>query len=365
MTDEGPEKYLEIFDEMEKSTVKKGDGKALSCIARLIFSGGIKKKKIPDLKVGDVFDQDAGGTRNEIRIPGAGNESVPIPNDLKQKLDGYLGYLKMKAGQNEIKDKAPLFPDYCSSRGQKKIGDHLNCFKMGYSNLRKAGIRWHYEESVNNGISTKGAINQIATQFDLTTRQVEDVIANKIQPAGKRKINEAEDPATLLGLYDEVVILDKSDPDFSNKIKNLIDKANTWIDGYDGISDKKAEKEKFLKYIEDSTGLNNDPRSESMPSNIDPALKPEKQPQTLEELAEESQESERRYGNDPALNQPVIDPFLAIEMNFFRQFELEMMEGVPNGTKESSTEENGREKTACKTKDHGTQGTHDQERDHK
>ena len=210
--------YLNEFNklckEIEENSNQKIDGKALACICKLLFFGGLLRKEIPILKIGDLVDQ-YGKVVEKIRcFP----DPISLSGEMQSEIESYIEYLKER-DPALVNPESPLLPDYPY---EEKAYRHLrDNFYKNFKDIRQDGIKhlnYQYREA---GIEEQKAYKKVAKQFRLSPREIRDVVHSKIQPAGKTKDYRAQ--YRIFQLFDEVESLKGSDPNLNKKVSLIKD----------------------------------------------------------------------------------------------------------------------------------------------
>ena len=116
------DEVLDLINEVEGSHHENIDGKALSCSLDLVYLAGLRKKEIPTLTIGDIFQGNS--VLNQI-APSSGR-NISLSEDIRAVLYRYRQHLQ--SVNYPVTPSSPLFPDYSGNSGEKKLDRHLKKF---------------------------------------------------------------------------------------------------------------------------------------------------------------------------------------------------------------------------------------------
>jgi hypothetical protein len=170
-----------LIQQIQESNVGRIDGTVLSTLLTLIYKCGLQLNEAPEIRI-EALHYDDNSELDSITI--TASTSILIPDEVKSRLKDYVAYLSDK-GYPAI-PRSLFFPKYNET---KKIIRHLKKFsaEIGVMEIHKAGIKRHYDLMIKRKIKHKEALASTALQFRRTARGVEQVIEDKIQPAGRPK----------------------------------------------------------------------------------------------------------------------------------------------------------------------------------
>lgn len=142
------------IQKIKQVRTRKIDGEVLANMAGICHACALKNHEVHDLKIGDVSK--SGTALNNMSIKGV---SIPISAAAKGIVQNHINHLK-KSGYRLYLYK-PLFPQirsrlrYTSKSFNKHIDKCLNNKYSGFrlENIRQAGIRDHFNNLLNRGIS--------------------------------------------------------------------------------------------------------------------------------------------------------------------------------------------------------------------
>ena len=161
---------------------KKLDYIILEMIVLCIVEGGFKRKDIPFIKIDNVLEYGTEVISNQALI---GNWPVNITTFLKSELEDYLEYLE------EFYDRDPkskLFPGYNNVQTVYRHLKYISGLKKPFQTLRKEAMKGFVDMwAIDNGAPFSTAIYLTSINFGTSTREVYDVIRDKIQPAGNKR----------------------------------------------------------------------------------------------------------------------------------------------------------------------------------
>jgi hypothetical protein len=145
---------------------------------------------------------------------------INVTDRARTILSEYVNYLEYQPNYVSTSNP-PLFPKYRNlkaiERDLKKFSEHI-----GAQTIHKVGVKKHFTDLLDRGISEKESLKYAAKQFRMTERGVQQLLDNKIQIAGRLKPTERDiEINTLLKLFDDVVIANSEDKLDRHKIKLL------------------------------------------------------------------------------------------------------------------------------------------------
>jgi len=210
--------YLNEFNklckEIEENSNQKIDGKALVCICKLVFFGGLLRKDIPILKIGDLVDQYGKVVERIICFP----DPISLSGEMQSEIESYIECLKER-DTALVNPESPLFPDYpYEEKAYRQLRDN---FYRNFRDIRQDGIRHLYYQQRETGVKEQEASEEVAEQFRLSPREIRDIIHNKIQPAGETTDDRAK--YRIFELSDEVQNLKGSEPNLNERVSSIKD----------------------------------------------------------------------------------------------------------------------------------------------
>jgi integrase len=149
-----------------------------------VVRSGVQQQEIPELTIDDLI-RNASSKIAKIRASGPGGPTyVDVGIELRDLLEEYLKYL-----DSHYKNNSKLFPKY---NQRECINKSFNAYKkqlilaITFHDLRKFGIKRHYENLRNRGMSEKDSLEATGKQFRISPEEVSDSIHGNIKSTGKK-----------------------------------------------------------------------------------------------------------------------------------------------------------------------------------
>lgn len=191
-----------LLKQIKGSKTSQIDGMVLGTALELVYRCGLRRREIPLIKISDITyspDNQPMG----LKISGASD--VPLSDEGKVIIQKYLQYLTTNYS---ISTNDPLFPGYNNVR---IIVRHINTFSQRDSirEIHNIGVKKHYIS--NKDQSTDKRSKSTGQQFRMSSRAVQDLVHDRIQPPGRSKADTISDRkydlfVDILGLIDEIVV---------------------------------------------------------------------------------------------------------------------------------------------------------------
>jgi hypothetical protein len=171
-----------LLAQIRASQFKKIDGQVLSTALELIYECGLQMNEIQDINVDSLIYNES-NVLTAIQIKD--NLPINVTDRARTILSAYVNYFESLP--NYVAASNPfLFPKY---RNIKAIERDINKFfgDIGVQEIHKVGVKKHFQDLLDQGVSEKDSLKDTAKQFRMTERSVKQLIDNKIQKAGLPK----------------------------------------------------------------------------------------------------------------------------------------------------------------------------------
>jgi len=132
------ERYTELFQWIRDNSKTKMHGFQLECITKLVFFGGVQRRRIPELKVCNVFDGNGRPLDKTTKL----KKEIHLSDEMKAALEDYFNDLKSRRSSLANRDSC-LFPFYGNANILRR---HWEKFGTGYSQIKRDGKLYEKEE---------------------------------------------------------------------------------------------------------------------------------------------------------------------------------------------------------------------------
>jgi len=151
----------------------------------LVFYAGLEKKEISSLRISDIRYENSDIAGIDPGSLARKDRFIHLPTTLQKPFNDYLDYFSSTQKYPKSPD-GPLFPGYEGENGGKKFDRHLETLSgdkgLRFDKIHKLGMIYH------SGLSSVNQTDRPThEQFRRSVRSVKDLMAGRIQPAGKKK----------------------------------------------------------------------------------------------------------------------------------------------------------------------------------
>lgn len=196
--------FLQLIERIRSGSKSSFDGEQLACIAQLVYYCGVLAREIPNLKVGQVVNQDGAIIGY---IDGSGARTIHLNDEALAAIERYIAQLRQKLPSFTHID-ARLFPSY---RNTDKLKRDLKRFGTTCSSIKEAGYFNFFRNEEGKYTHETQIYEWGGKQMRVTARQFRAVVTgSKIGP-GMSVDNRSGDE--LIRLLEEAEHLNKNAPD--------------------------------------------------------------------------------------------------------------------------------------------------------
>jgi hypothetical protein len=248
-----------LNDEKIKKSRAKVDKNVLLTALELFANYGFSKKRISEIKVGEVYD--GTNVKPDIVIDSK-KGPVKTTTGLAGILTQYINNLIKDL--HSVESDTFLFPGYVDVKGQKQLQRHVPLYTNydDLNDLKKEAIKEFNKQLADDGKDLDVRINKIAASIGKSTRTVKTSLGiptDRREPKPKKVVNEIynllksnvpsePDPWRFVKIWDEIVVLPEIIALDEESVKKLITISFDIIKSAETDGEKAFSNEAPIKY---------------------------------------------------------------------------------------------------------------------